>query len=201
MGNFLLLVKSQGFCPQKRSLVISGQPQTIRAELKVDSCPGPCQAACVTVVSTSGITNTQAGGRTRGVAHPALKIVVEDNAGVRISLARIGVRTEQRELIEEIISSKFGEAALALEPGKYDVSASAPGFDTSSQVVDLTGHNEQSIKFTLAVGNQCAGCLSIGPDEEIGFEHFIPEEAIPMVSLESLPLPVLKLRISHRWAH
>jgi len=42
-GEFDAVIQSQGFCPQKRTLNVDGRPKTIRAELKLDSCPGPCQ--------------------------------------------------------------------------------------------------------------------------------------------------------------
>jgi hypothetical protein len=88
-----------------------------RAELKLDSCPGPCEFACINVLGAPPVA--------RPLSLPGLRIVVDDQSGVRISLARIDVRNEKNSLAVESIADKWGEATLALDPAKYIVSVEA----------------------------------------------------------------------------
>lgn len=194
IGSFDLVIESQGFCPQKRSLKVLGQPiRPITAELKLDACPGPCQAFCITVLGAAPPTPSS--------SPPGLKAVVEDQSGVRIPLTVIEVWTEKNTLMFSMFTNKWGEATLPLVPGRYRLSASARGFKTSSQVVDYTTDADQSIRVVLAVANQCAGCLSVEREEEIEFERAVPEASIAPEPLQRLFLPGHKLRMRERHRH
>jgi len=53
-GKYQLSIRSPGFCFKKRALeVVGATDQSFSVVLPVDSCPGPCQMACITVQAES----------------------------------------------------------------------------------------------------------------------------------------------------
>jgi hypothetical protein len=192
VGDFALVVRMQAFCPQKRSLKIVGRPlETITTELRVDSCPGRCQAGCVTVISDQVSTDRP--------KQRTLTVEVKDRSGALIPGAIVVVRTEKNTPFIEMRTDPLGKAVLPVDPGKYVAFVTERGFMSFSQNVDLTSASDQSIVAVLSVGQSCSGgCPVSSTAEEIEFQHPVPARTIPALALEMLTLPEHKLRMHRR---
>lgn len=187
VGNFLLSVRSQGFCPQKRSLEVPDQqPQTITAKLRVDACPGPCEPVCVAVSP---------------ISPRPVEVIVEDQSGARIPGATIQVRTSDRTTAEAHADCS-GQSTLWLDPGKYTVLLRAPGFRNYSQIVDLAKDSPQVIKAVLKIADMGSGY----PLNELNVlepqRAVLDDPSIHSVPLSTVPVPAHKLHLSifHHWS-
>lgn len=183
VGNYQLLVKSQGFCPHKKPLeVLSESQQIVEAKLQIDSCPGPCAGPCLTVYPDPEIQTAES---RRG----HLSITVTDQAGAVIPGTQIGTITPPSKVVKVLASTNsYGEAAIDLEPGLYVLSAAAPGFKPWIEAVDVTAGSNQSIKITALLHN-CTNCVEVAWVWDIPSE---PEDLtmfIPLLPTHNLALP------------
>ena len=156
------------------------------------ACVTPVRIAVLCLGLTIAVVSAQTTPPT------VLKMQVEDPTGARIPGASIQVRSKTDQQIAELRANSWGEAVVSLDPDQYTLLVRASGFRSYSQVVSVTSHTDQAIKVVLAVGNQCAGCLSIYREMEIELERAVPESSIAPEPLQSVCPPGHKLRMRGR---
>jgi hypothetical protein len=195
-GEFDAVIQSQGFCPQKRTLNVDGRPKTIRAELKLDSCPGPCQAACITVTPVAGTAVLSRSTVSHSISQPALKFIVEDQTGVHLSLARIRVFTEKDGFIEEIVANKFGEATVSLVPGPYIFQVDQPGFWHWVTKTTVAAGSDGLIRAELRSGAVGNAPLVADITQPLMIEHLASGKELQIIRPELLMLTARKLHVA-----
>ena len=80
--------------------------------------------------------------------------VVLDASGAAIPSALVTVKNVDTSALRSTVGSGFGLYSVAnIQPGKYEVSVTAPGFTTLKQNVDLTVGAKISVNATLTVGS------------------------------------------------
>lgn len=126
-----------------------------------------------------------------------LKVQVEDFSGVRISGARIQLRSKDLSTFSDTRADTAGEAVVPLTPGTYTISVVSQGFEEWSEILKLDQGQTRIIRARLEIGR--AGGISVesgGVQTEI--EHRIPDITIAEIPLVPLALPPRPLR-RHRW--
>lgn len=197
-GEFVAVIESRGFCPQKRTLKIATQPQAIKVELRVDSCPGPCQVACIAPNSGAATGHPPASVATHSVLYPVVNLIVEELTGVRIPLARIEIRGENDERVQELFADKFGEATVSLVPGASAIRVGAPGFETWQIRMDSAPVADQSTRVVLKPGRIQNSPLVNDNTQRPQVEAYVPLIELSSVPRELLKLPPRKLHVRFR---
>lgn len=184
-GDYRLVVSYPAFCPYKSSAHLQSESAlSIQAVLKVDTCPGPCQAACIEVTPTHPVS-------------PVLKIVVVDPPGGFIPDAVIQIRSDLDVLLAEARTDQHGLAELTLAQARYRIHVGASGFESWTSPVNLTSGSDQTLRAELRLANTCSPCLTVSAPEEIPFQHYAPVVELPTLPLESITLRANRLRFSH----
>jgi hypothetical protein len=192
-GEFDMLIQSQGFCPQKRTVNVDGQSKTIRAELKIDTCPGPCQLSCATLIPVAGNPIPAYSTATRPDTQPALRVIVEDQTGVHVSLALIRVLDGNDVIIKEVFADKFGEATVSLDPGSYVFQVSVPGFMSSRLRTYVSPGLERTIKVEIRPGDVGNAPLVAENTQPLKLEHLVSSVELFFSPPELLSLPARNL--------
>jgi hypothetical protein len=191
-GNFQVVVSLKSFCPRQWILEI---PREQTLQLTFSLRVGPCHISTVEVLGPSNPAIPEAPGPPSETT--PLELLVNDTSGVRIAIADVQATCPDARLrVGTITGDPPGQALIALGKGECTISARAKGFDPWSTKIN-SKQGVRSITAVLAVASQCAGCLTIEPAVQIGFERLAPEETIPEIALETSTLPARRLRL-HR---
>lgn len=186
-GNYQFVVSYPAFCPYKQTLELHDRSVTnIRAVLNVESCPGPCRAACIDVQPTQP-------------SAPVLKVTVVDPSGAFIPGAVIQLRSDLDVRVGEFRADENGMAELKLAPTKYSIRVYAPGFEAWSTSVNLTSGVNQSVIARLRPGRIMNSPVVEDNSLRPQVEASLLDVQLPSISLKQLSLPARKLR-SH-WPH
>lgn len=179
-GKYLWSVHMQGFCPQKASFeLLDEQPREITARMKWDTCPGPCEPACVTVIAAS----TQS----------RLEVTVEDQSGARVPGAMVQVHANSSR-IAEVRTDCSGKAALFLNSGKYTILVRGHGFTNYSDEMVFERGVDQAIRAVLKVGQSGSG-FPVNTANILEPQRAVADNvSIKYVLLATVPVPAHKLR-------
>jgi hypothetical protein len=105
--------------------------------------------------------------------------------GVTITAKNVDTGVESRQITNEAGVYNFA----SLQPGKYEISASLPGFKTSVQRTDLPYAGQVRVNFTLEVGTAATTVdVVIAADSILRDSSASVGDVLPRSKIESLPL-------------
>ncbi len=120
----------------------------------------------------------------------SLQGVVEDVSGARIAGARITVLDPARGFRSEAVSDAQGQFVFAmLSPGRYDMSASAPGMTTKTRPgVELCVGGVAVVQVRLALAGVTETVTVSEQPEAVETQVGDVSQVIPQQAIQSLPL-------------
>lgn len=193
-GRYQVLVSSQSFCPHRWNVEI---PNLQRVRFAFDLRVGPCHVSTVEVIGAPETGQPESPGPASETT--LQEVVVTDGAGALVANAIVQARCPDSRLATETIADAAGKALVAVGTGDCTVAVLATGFNAWSAKIN-SREMRRTVTAVLSIANQCAGCLTVGPAEELEFEHFVPEGSIPAIPMESLALSAQKRRVARRRA-
>lgn len=90
---------------------------------------------------------------------------VRDPSEAVIPRAKVAYKRSAGQAFHYVCADNEGRAILGLEPGKYDLRVSSPGFRTLTKRVEVSVGKNQSVKVVLQVGGcpECPLVISLAP--------------------------------------
>ena len=128
-----------------------------------------------------------------------LTVEVKDQSGAFIPGAIVELRNDKNRPFIEMRTDPLGKAVLPVDPGRYVAFVTSCGFMRFSQNLDLTSGSDQSVVAVLRVGESSSGgCPVESTEEQIEFQHLVPDGTIVAIPMELALLPAHKLRMHNR---
>jgi hypothetical protein len=119
----------------------------------------------------------------------AIRGVVNDVTGAVVTKASLRVRQAQFGGGRVVGTDAYGQYYITnLEPGDYEIEASAPGFNTEVQHVTLRVGDHLTINFQLRPGSVNERALVSGQTSGINTSEFAVNGSVSQVQIQNLPL-------------
>jgi len=187
IGSYHLLVKSPGFCSYKGPVeVLKQQNQIFTAKLQVDTCPGPCEVACIAVLPEPETQVT-------------LTVLVTDQSGAVIPGAHVVASNQATGMRFQAVASATGEAVVPLDPGVYALRVEARAFQIyEEKEVQAKMPMQKAVTLAISPLIECGPCVE-GIDPPFALEHQQLQEEIPSIPVGQLVLPARHLHPRRHW--
>jgi|SRR5579872_3499707 len=88
-------------------------------------------------------------------------IKVNDGHGAEVAEAEIKINSPDGKIVQKIATDKSGTVRVSLDPQKYEVTVTSPGFRTFHREIVVTSEKDQKIEFSLQVGGCPPDCQMI----------------------------------------
>jgi hypothetical protein len=115
--------------------------------------------------------------------------VVRDVTGAVVTKTTLRVRQPQFGDARVVGTNIYGQYYITnLEPGDYEIEASAPGFNTEVQNVRLLVGDQLTVNFQLHPGSVNERVLVSGQTSGINTSEFAVNGSVSQVQIQNLPL-------------